>query len=128
MQRDIWLDNIINLWQYILQYNVVNMTSLRNITFHWLNSEYMQLASGFMQLAATGHRRNIVHFHCLFEGKMLTENSISKRISGDTATNENFEYSYPQTEWYRRWTLGLDKWDLSLVIYIFLLNNTWVSL
>ena len=40
-------------------------------TFHWLTSEYMQLASGFMQLAAAGPRRNIVHFHCLFEGKML---------------------------------------------------------
>ena len=31
----------------------------------------MQLASGFMQLAAAGRRRNKVHFHCLFEGKML---------------------------------------------------------
>ena len=29
----------------------------------------MQLASGFMQLAAAGRRRNKVHFHCLFEGK-----------------------------------------------------------
>ena len=31
----------------------------------------MQLASGFMQLAAVGRRRNIVHFHCLFEGKTV---------------------------------------------------------
>ena len=31
----------------------------------------MQLASAFIQLAAAGQRCNIVHFHCLFEGKML---------------------------------------------------------
>ena len=30
---------------------------------------FMQMASGFMQLAATGCRRNILHCHCLFEGK-----------------------------------------------------------
>ena len=29
----------------------------------------MQLASGFLQLAAAGRRRNIVHFHCIFEEK-----------------------------------------------------------
>ena len=29
-----------------------NPTSLRNVAFHWLSSEYMQLASGFMQLAS----------------------------------------------------------------------------
>ena len=29
----------------------------------------MKLASGFMQLAATGCRRDILHCHCLFEGK-----------------------------------------------------------
>ena len=29
----------------------------------------MQLASGFMQPAAAGRRRNKVHLHCLFEGK-----------------------------------------------------------
>ena len=28
--------------------------SLRNVAFHWLTSEYMQLASSFMQLAAAG--------------------------------------------------------------------------
>ena len=44
MQRDVWLEYIINLQQYIL----------RNVAFHWLTSEYMQLASGFMQLAAAG--------------------------------------------------------------------------
>ena len=32
----------------------------------------MQLASGFLQLAAAGRRRNIVHFHCIFEEKKLT--------------------------------------------------------
>ena len=50
MQRDIWLDNVINLQQYILWYTVANPTSLCNVAFHWLTSEYMQLASGFMQL------------------------------------------------------------------------------
>ena len=44
MQRDVWLDNIINLRQYILRYTVGNPTSLRNVAFHWLTSEYMQLA------------------------------------------------------------------------------------
>ena len=33
---------------------VANLTSLRNFAFHWLTSQYMQLASGFMQLAAAG--------------------------------------------------------------------------
>ena len=55
MQRDIWLDNVINLRQYILRYTVGNSTSLRNVAFYWLTSEYMQLASGFMQLEAVGH-------------------------------------------------------------------------
>ena len=31
----------------------------------------MQLAGGFIQLVAAGRKRNMVHFHCLFEGKML---------------------------------------------------------
>ena len=52
MQRDDWLDNVINLRQYTLRYNFGNPTSLRNVAFHWLTSEYMQLAHGFMQLAA----------------------------------------------------------------------------
>ena len=47
MQRGVWLD-------------VINLTS-----------KYMQLASGFMQLAAAERRRNKVHFLCLFEGNML---------------------------------------------------------
>ena len=72
MQRDIWLDNVINLRQYILWYTVANPTSLRNITFHWLASEYIQLASSFMQLA---YRCNKVLFHCLFERKMLIVHS-----------------------------------------------------
>ena len=59
MQRDCLI--VINLQQY-----VTNLTSLPNVAFHWLTSEYMQLASGFMQLAAIRCRRNIVHFHCLF--------------------------------------------------------------
>ena len=45
MQRDVWLDNVINLRQYILRYTVGNSTSLRNVAFHWLTSEYMQLAA-----------------------------------------------------------------------------------
>ena len=45
MQRDIWLDNVINLRQYILRYTVANPTSIHNIAFHWLKSEYMQLAA-----------------------------------------------------------------------------------
>ena len=54
MERDVRLDNVINLRQYIiLWYTVANPTSLRNVAFHWLTSEYKQLASGFMQLAAT---------------------------------------------------------------------------
>ena len=71
MQRDVSLDNVINLRQYILRYTVANPTSLRNVAFHWFASQYMQLTSGFMQLAAAGRRRNKVHFHCLFEGNML---------------------------------------------------------
>ena len=54
IQQDVWLDNIINLQQYILGYTVTNQTSLHNVTFHWVTSEYMQLASGLMQLAAAG--------------------------------------------------------------------------
>ena len=52
MQHDVLLDNVINLRQYILRYTVGNSASLRSIAFHWLTSEYMQLASGLMQLAA----------------------------------------------------------------------------
>ena len=65
MKRDACLD-VINLPQYILQYTVANLTSLCNVAFHWLTSEYMQLVNGFMQLTVAGSRRNIVHFHCLF--------------------------------------------------------------
>ena len=54
MQRDVWLDNFINLRQYFLRYTVGNPTSSRNVAFNWLTSEYMQLASGFVQLAAAG--------------------------------------------------------------------------
>ena len=43
MRRDVWLDNDINLRQYILRYTVGNPT-LRNVAFHRLTSEYMQLA------------------------------------------------------------------------------------
>ena len=39
MQRDVWLDNVINLRQYILGYTVGNPTSLRKVGFQWLTSE-----------------------------------------------------------------------------------------
>ena len=39
MQRDVWLNNVINLRQYILRYTVGTPTSLRNVAFHWLASE-----------------------------------------------------------------------------------------
>ena len=45
--------------------------SLCNVDFHRLKVLFIQLASSFMQLAVAGHRCNILHFHCLFEGKML---------------------------------------------------------
>ena len=54
MQRDVWLDNVTNLRQYILRDTVAKPTSLRKVAFHWLTSEYMQLESSFMQLAAAG--------------------------------------------------------------------------
>ena len=66
MQRDVWLDNVINLRQNILRYTVVNPTSLRNVTFRWLTSEYMQLASGFMQLAAAGRIGATKYFFTVF--------------------------------------------------------------
>ena len=37
-----------------IKYTVGNPTSLCNVAFHWLTSEYMQLASDIMQLAAAG--------------------------------------------------------------------------
>ena len=71
MQREVWLDNVVNLRQYIMWYTVANPTSFRNVAYHWLTSEYMQLASGFMQLASSGRTRNKVYFHCFIEGKLL---------------------------------------------------------
>ena len=61
-------DNVINLRQYILRYTVADPTSLRNVVCHWLTSEYMHLASGFMQLAAAGRRRNIVYLTVFLKG------------------------------------------------------------
>ena len=40
-----------------------------NVSFQCLTNGFMQLANGFMMLAASGYRRNILHYHCLFEGK-----------------------------------------------------------
>ena len=71
MQRDVGLDNVINLRQYILRYTVGNPTSLRNVAFYWLTSEYMQLASGFMKT----YMSKKVHFHCPYEGIMLIVHS-----------------------------------------------------
>ena len=69
MQCEVLLDNVINLQQYI--YAVANPTSLRNVTFRWLTSEYMQLASRFMQLAATGRIGATKYIYAVFEGKKL---------------------------------------------------------
>ena len=66
MQRDVWWDNVINLRQYILQYTVGNPTSLRNVAFHWLASENMQLTSGFMQLTAAGRKGAIKYIFADF--------------------------------------------------------------
>ena len=52
MQHNVWLDNVINLRQYILRYTVGNSTSLPNVAFHWLTSEYMQLAAA-VRIGAT---------------------------------------------------------------------------
>ena len=41
MQLDVLLDNVINFRYYILRYTVANPTSLRNIAFHWLISEFI---------------------------------------------------------------------------------------
>ena len=41
MQRDVYLDNIINLRQYTLRYTVAYSMLLRNVAFHWVKSEYM---------------------------------------------------------------------------------------
>ena len=71
MQRDVWLDNVINLRQYILWYIDAYPGLLHNFAFHWLTSEYMQMANGFMKLATAGRRHNKVPFHCHFKGKML---------------------------------------------------------
>ena len=51
------IGHVINLRLHILPYTVANPMSLCNVAFHWLTSEFMQLASGFMQLAAAGRRR-----------------------------------------------------------------------
>ena len=72
MQRDVWLDNVINLRQYILRYTVGNPTSLRNVAFHWLTSEYMQLASCLMQLAAAGRIGATKYIFSVFlRGKLI---------------------------------------------------------
>ena len=54
---------------HLLTATVYPATALCNVSFQCLTSGFMQLASGFMQLATTGRRRNILHCHCLFEGK-----------------------------------------------------------
>ena len=70
MKRYVWLHNVINLLQYILRYTVGKPTSLRNVAVHWLTSKYMQLASGFMQLAAAGRIGATKYiFTVFFKGK-----------------------------------------------------------
>ena len=53
---------------HLLIATVYPATALCNVSFQCLTSGFMQLASGFTQLEATGCRRNILHCHCLFEG------------------------------------------------------------
>ena len=72
MQWDVWLENVINLQQYILRYTVANPTSLRNVAFHWLTSKNMQLTGGFMQMAASGRIGATKYiFTVFFEEQML---------------------------------------------------------
>ena len=49
-----------------------------------------------MQLTVAGQTRNLLHFHCIFEGKNTLVHFHSVRyIVGYTSPDENFEYSYP---------------------------------
>ena len=54
---------------HLLIATIYPTTALCNVSLQCLTSGFMQLASDFMQLAATGCRRNILNCHCLFEGK-----------------------------------------------------------
>ena len=47
MQRDVWLDNVINLRQCILRYTVGNPTSLRNVAFHLVDKWIYAAGKGF---------------------------------------------------------------------------------
>ena len=53
---------------HLLIATVYPVTALCIVSFQCLTSGFMQLASVFMQLAATGCRRKILH--CLFEGNV----------------------------------------------------------
>ena len=68
-------DNVINFRQYILQYNVANQTSLRNVAFHWLTSEYMQLAIGFMQLTVA-RRIGATKYDCAVFLKKIVNSAL----------------------------------------------------
>ena len=50
------------------RYTIGNPTSLRlyNVAFDWLTSEYMQLESGFMQLATAGRIGTTKYIFALF--------------------------------------------------------------
>ena len=67
MQRDVWLDNVINLRHYILRYTVGNPTSLRNVAFSL--ADKWTYAAGKRFYAAGSRwtfRRNKVHFRGFF--------------------------------------------------------------
>ena len=66
MHLQMLMSDCINLQQYILQYTVGNPTSLRNVDFHWLTSEYVQLASGFMLLTAAGQQGTTKYIFTVF--------------------------------------------------------------
>ena len=54
IHRDVWLDNLINLRQYILRYTVGNPTSLHNVAFHWLTSELYAAGKRFYAAGVAG--------------------------------------------------------------------------
>ena len=71
-QRDVWLDKVINLQQYILRYTVANPTSLGNVTFHLVDKWIYAAGKRFYAAGSRWtYRNNKVHFCRLFEGKML---------------------------------------------------------
>ena len=76
MQRDVWLDNVINLQQYILRYTAWNPTSLRNVAFHWLTREYMQVV--LCSWRRWRYRRKKFLFQCFFWRENVIDFELKK--------------------------------------------------